>query len=135
MFHKNDLVQALEDTVSRLKKSETCYEWGHMGRCNVGHVLQSLLKIDDHEVVIRSRGAMKEWSKHVEDHQNGCENQLLTCLVEAGLDLERVVHLEGLSEPLVLKNLKGGHRHLTKNDRSDAIEYLSSLTSLLAIVA
>ena len=45
------LVDALHNTVARLRSEEVKYQWGHMGQCNAGHLVQSLTGMSDVEIV------------------------------------------------------------------------------------
>jgi hypothetical protein len=45
-----ELINALRETADRLEQGAH-YEWGHMGRCNCGHLVQTLTWMSDYEIV------------------------------------------------------------------------------------
>ena len=129
------LVDALHNTVARLRSEEVKYQWGHMGQCNAGHLVQSLTGMSDVEIVESVDNKLDEWTEHA---RNFCANSgsvvddLFYTLADYGLDYQAIIHLENLSDSDVLHNLQGGFRYLQKNDKNDVIAYMESMADLFA---
>ena len=45
------LVDALRSTSKRLERDDVEYQWGHMGQCNAGHLIQTLTGMSSFEIV------------------------------------------------------------------------------------
>lgn len=126
------LIDALRTTADRLA-SGAKYEWGHMGRCNCGHLVQTLTQKSDYEIVESIDFAMAEWSEHAQDY---CENtghkvdNLFLTLQQIGFGYLDVIHLENLSDQQVLRRL-GEHTYLRRNCREDAVRYMRTLAEML----
>jgi hypothetical protein len=130
---KKTLIKALKETVDRLKNGAK-YEWGHMGRCNAGHIVQTLTGMSDYDIVKSVNFEMDEWTEHAKgfcDKSNENVEDIFLNMKEVGLSYQDIIHLENLSDKVVLKNLKGGFRYLKKNNRDDLIDYISSLANTL----
>ena len=67
-----DLIQALQETADRLD-SGARYEWGHMGRCNCGHLVQTVTSLTDLEIVDRVSGQLDEWTEHARAYCPGVQ--------------------------------------------------------------
>ena len=57
------LVDALRATSERLEKEDTKYQWGHMGQCNAGHLIQTVTGMDSFEIVQSVDFQLDEWSQ------------------------------------------------------------------------
>jgi hypothetical protein len=127
-----ELITALCTTADRLEQGAR-YEWGHMGRCNCGHLVQTLTQMSDYEIVKSIDFALAEWSEHAQEYCAGTghkvDNLFLT-LHRVGFDYQDVIHLENLSDQRVLNRL-GTTRYLRRNCREDAVLYLRTLADLL----
>lgn len=127
------LIDALRVTADRLV-SGARYEWGHMGRCNCGHLVQTLTQKSDYEIVESIDFAMAEWSEHAQDY---CANtghkvdNLFLALQQMGFGYQDVIHLENLSDQRVLNRL-GEQTYLRRNCREDAVLYMRTLAEMLA---
>lgn len=127
------LVNVLRETASRLENGAD-YQWSHFGRCNCGHLVQTVTRLSPAEIHAASAPEMLEWSEIPEDYCAGTGLKLeyvLDRLRELGLDRADLKHLEDLSEPRVLAALPGGHRWLERNKREDAVAYLRALADVL----
>ena len=59
------LIGALRTTAERLANGAK-YEWGHMGRCNCGHLLQTITGLTDYEIVQSIDFQLDEWTEHAQ---------------------------------------------------------------------
>ncbi|MFC4872984.1 hypothetical protein [Negadavirga shengliensis] len=128
------LIKALKKTVLKLKNGAS-YQWGHMGACNCGNLAQEISQLskgDIHRYAMQGHG---DWSEQLRDYcpTSGYPMDLLISkLLETGLDIDDLKHLERLSDPCVLALLPLGKRGNVKyNDRSDVIAYLECWIDLL----
>lgn len=128
-----ELIQALHKTAQRLADGAK-YEWGHMGRCNCGHLVQTVTGMTDYEIVKSIDFQLDEWTEHAQDY---CENtghkveDLFTTLANVGFGRDDVIHLENLSDTRVLARLAHPHCYLRRNSVDDAMLYMRTLADLL----
>jgi hypothetical protein len=128
------LVAILRETADRLAEGAD-YRWSHFGRCNCGHLVQTVTRLSPAEIHAVSARELVEWSEIPEDYCVGTGLPLeyvLDRLRELGLDRGDLRHLEDLSDPEVLAALPGGHRWLARNERHDAVIYFCTLANVLA---
>ncbi|MBV72395.1 MAG: hypothetical protein CMH52_13810 [Myxococcales bacterium] len=128
------LIEILKDTAKRLKSGAT-YRWTHQGRCNCGHLAQTItgLSPDDiHQIALTGEG---EWRDHA---QTFCESSglavddLITQLLNAGLTIEDLGHLEWLSDPKVLRWVPTTQLPLDYKRRTDVVAYFETWAKVLA---
>lgn len=127
------LVHALRESAARIKDGAK-YEWGHVGRCNCGHLIQSVCGLNDHEIYSAFHGEVTEWSEHANEYCNVTGKPLelvLSNLEEIGFSRNDVLHLENLSDKKVLDSLPKYRRHLRKNDAADVALYMETMAELL----
>lgn len=127
------LVNVLLETADRLEGG-AAYQWAHFGRCNCGHLVQTVTRLSPAEIHAASAPEMLEWSEIPEDYCAGTGLKLeyvLDRLRELGLDRNDLKHLEDLSDPRVLAALPGGHRWLERNKREDTVAYFRALAGVL----
>jgi hypothetical protein len=127
------LVNILRETADRLAAGAD-YQWSHFGRCNCGHLVQTVTRLSPAEIHACSAPELLEWSEIPDDYCAGTGLRLeyvLDRLRELGLDRGDLRHLEDLSDPCVLAALPGGHRYLQRNRRDDAIAYFRALAQVL----
>jgi hypothetical protein len=128
------LVDALRKTSDRLENPEIDYQWGHMGHCNAGHLIQTLTGMSSFEIVESIDFELDEWSEHAIDYcsKTGCKvDDIFITIERYGVTHNDIVKLEYLSDRRVLENLEGGFRYLQRNERNDVIEYMRSYADLL----
>ena len=128
-----ELIDALRTTAQRLSDGAH-YEWGHMGRCNCGHLLQTITKMTAHEIVQAADYHLDEWTEHAKDYCEGTGyalDTLFLTLQEMGFDYQDVIHLENLSDHRVLQQLGQEPRYLRRNCVSDVTLYMHTLADLL----
>ena len=131
---KRFLIDALRQTSNRLLDDQVEYQWGHMGQCNAGHLIQTLTGLSSFEIVESIDFQLDEWSEHAIDYcsNTGCKvDDIFLTIEKHGLTHEDIVKLENLSDGKVLNNLDGGFRHLERNNRNDVIDYMNSFADLL----
>jgi len=127
------LIDALKKTANKLKAGAP-YQWGHMGSCNCGSLAQEIAHIsksDIHEYAMRSAGSWEEQSFAYCPTSGYPMDLLITTMLQAGLELEDLKHLEKLSDLAILKRLPQGKRYLKHNVRDDVVVYLKTWARML----
>lgn len=127
------LIDALRQTADRLDQGAR-YEWGHMGRCNCGHLVQTVTNLSDHEIVKSIDFELDEWTEHAKDYCAGTGHKvddLFATLRNVGFTHQDVIHLENLSDRRVLARLGDGRRHLHRNSVPDVTLYMRTMADLL----
>jgi hypothetical protein len=129
-----DLIKAFQRTIQNLK-SGAHYEWGNMGACNCGHLAQEITKLtraEIHQFAMQKHG---DWNDQIVEY---CPNSgypmdlIISTLLDAGLTLDELAHLEKLSLPQVLNRIPLDQRHhLNKNKREDVILYFETWLEIL----
>lgn len=131
---KPELIQALRNTARKLAKSQH-YQWGHMGSCNCGHLVQeitNLSKAEIHAYAMRTRGG--DWSEQALDFcptSGFLMDQVISYMLDAGMDVVDFKHLERLSDKEVLNRLPQEDRYLKHNVREDVVKYMNTWADLL----
>ncbi len=128
-----ELVKALRNTAGLLNKSNN-YQWGHMGSCNCGHLAQEITKLNKSEIHSRAMQKYGDWNDQLNDYcptSGLLMDHLITELLNAGLDLDDLKHLEKLSDTQVLRSLKEDSRYLQHNKKDDVVKYLEAWADLL----
>ncbi len=119
-----ELIDALRRTVDRLS-NDASYAWGHMGRCNCGHLAQSITGLtgaEIHDSAMEREGDWEEQANRYCPTSGLLIDTVLAAMFDLGLSRDDVRHLERLSDPRVLRRI--GVTHLRFNDRGDALRYL-----------
>ena len=130
------LIDALRATSDRLENEDVQYQWGHMGQCNAGHLIQTITGMSSFEIVESVDFQLDEWSEHAVDYCSCTGNKvddIFLAIEKQGLTHTDIVKLENLSDRKVLENLNGGFRYLQRNRREDVIEYMRSFANILEI--
>ena len=128
-----ELVSAIRRAAKAIQQGPH-YQWGHMGSCNCGHLAQEITKLTKAEI---HEYAMRKYGDWTEQSMDYCINSgqpldlVISQMLEAGLEIEDLAHLEKLSDPLVLKKLTSGNRHLRHNVRNDVVLYMQTWANLL----
>jgi hypothetical protein len=129
-----ELIQALRKTAQKIADSNH-YQWGHMGSCNCGHLVQEVTRLtraEIHEYAMRTRGG--DWSEQALDYcptSGYLMDQVISIMLDAGLEVEDFRHLERLSDRAVLRRLPESERFLQHNQREDVAKYLRTWADLL----
>ena len=128
------LINALRETADRLTTGVK-YEWGHMGRCNCGHLVQTITKMTDLEIVKSVDHELNEWTEHAREYCDTTQSKaqiLFDQLREIGFDYEDVIKLEYLSDKKVLNRLGSeGPLYLSNNNVEDVILYMETMAEIL----
>lgn len=131
---KPELIEALRNTARKLSKSQQ-YQWGHMGSCNCGHLVQEITKLSKAEIhayAMRTRGG--DWSEQALDFcptSGFLMDQVISYMLDAGMDIVDFKHLERLSDKEVLSRLPQEERYLRHNVREDVVKYMNTWADLL----
>ncbi|WKN45099.1 hypothetical protein [Tunicatimonas pelagia] len=131
---KPTLIAAIRSTAKKLARSPQ-YQWGHMGSCNCGHLVQEVTQLsraDIHEYAMRTRGG--DWSEQALDFcptSGYLMDQVISIMLDAGMELADFKHLEQLSDKQVLARLPETSRHLRHNYREDVVIYMNAWADLL----
>jgi hypothetical protein len=126
------LIEALKDAAKQLGEGAN-YEWGHMARCNCGHLIQSLTGLDEFSVSKAVDHTLDEWTEHAKTYcpdSGRTVDEVFELLEKVGFCRQDVIHLENLSDPRVLKHI-GNNVHLRRNKRDDLMRYLLALAEVL----
>ena len=128
-----DLIAALRATAHRLE-SGARYRWTHMGRCNCGHLAQTLTRLAPEEIHRLALERAGDWGEQAREYcpTSGYPmDHVLAVMLDAGLTRNDVWHLERLSDPEVLRRLPRGERCLDQRHRDDVVRYLRAWSDLL----
>lgn len=131
--HNKPIVDLLRKTAERLDGGAR-YEWGHMGRCNCGHLVQTITDLTDRQIAESVNHQLDEWSEHAKDYcaQTGSlVDDLFTALAEVGFSHEDVIALEYLSDKRVLSQLGPQGRQLRRNYAPDVSLYMRTLADVI----
>lgn len=123
----------LRETADRLESGDA-YQWSHFGRCNCGHLVQTVTRLSPAEIHAVCSPELLEWSEIPDDYCAGTGLKLefvLDRLRELGLAREDFRQVEDLSDSRVLHALPGGHRWLQRNRREDVVSYFRTWALLL----
>lgn len=128
------LAEALLTTADRLAGGAR-YEWGHVGRCNCGHLVQTLTERNDAEIFRLFGQELTEWTEHARGSCSATNQdieEMFATLQAFGLGRREVQHLEYLDDPQVLARLPQAERHeLRRNRREDVVTYLRAFADLV----
>lgn len=129
-----ELIYALRNAAQKLQDSQN-YQWGHMGSCNCGYLVQEVTKLskaDIHEYAMRTRGG--DWSEQALDFcptSGYLMDQVISYMLDAGMDIADFKHLERLSDKEVLQKLPLEERYLRHNYKKDVVKYMNAWAELL----
>ena len=128
-----ELIQAIHKTIDRLQHGAD-YQWTHMGRCNCGQLAQSITHLSQaelHRLALQKEG---DWGQKSIDYcaDSGFPiDQVISLMLDIGLNTDDLYSLERLSSPRILKRLPRGQRYLRHNSKDDLILYLKAWVELL----
>lgn len=122
-----ELILGIRKTVKKLKNGAP-YQWGHMGACNCGNLAQELTNLNKGEIHAYAMQRHGDWNEQLIDYcpTSGYPMDLMVGkMLETGLTLDDLMHLEKLSDPEILCLIPAEKRqHISKNNKSDVIQYL-----------
>lgn len=122
------LVQAIRAAAKKIKQGSD-YEWGHMGKCNCGHLAQQLTKLSKAEIHNYAMLKSGDWSEQVLDYcptSGLLMDQLISTMLDAGLDRTDLMELEKLSSLSVLQNIPKERGYLNFNVKEDVTLYMET---------
>ncbi|MBL6449480.1 hypothetical protein JMN32_24420 [Fulvivirga sp. 29W222] len=127
------LIEALRQTSKNLEKSQQ-YQWGHMGSCNCGRLAQEITQLSKSEIHSRAMNKHGDWNEQLNDYcptSGLLMDDLITQMLNFGLDTDDLKHLEKLSDIKILKRLPLHNRHLKHNRKQDVIIYIDEWADML----
>ncbi|RZS97685.1 hypothetical protein [Cecembia calidifontis] len=129
-----ELIAAFRKTIIKLKNNAP-YQWGHMGACNCGNLAQEITQLSKAEIHQYAMEKHGDWNDQLVDYcpTSGYPMDLMISkMLDAGLTLDELKHLERLSDPKILAHIPVEKRlHLKKNNKEDVILYLETWTLIL----
>jgi hypothetical protein len=130
------LIEKLREAAANIESGKD-YNWGHIGKCNCGHLVQTLTEFTAKDIASIARANyVDEWTEFANDYCpiNGVPIDKLTdILLSIGFELKDVHQLEYLSNPDVLKAIPGSPRKLEKGKPRDAALYMRTWAGLLEL--
>lgn len=129
-----ELITAIRKTIHKLKKGSP-YQWGHMGACNCGNLAQELIHISKAEIHRYAMEKSGDWNDQLMDYclDSGYPMDLMIRkMIEKGVKVSELMHLEKLSDPNILRNIPLPKRNnLEKNNLNDVILYFEAWLEIL----
>jgi|OM-RGC.v1.022341623 hypothetical protein len=128
-----ELIDALHETIARVADGAN-YQWGNMGACNCGHLVQSLTKLDRATIHAAALQRAGDWGQQAVDYCSTSGyplDHIISTVLDAGMTLADIEHLERLNGPEVLQRLPRERRWLKRNSREDLLLYLQTWVALL----
>ena len=128
------LIASIEKTVAKLSNG-AAYQWGHMGACNCGNLAQELTRFSKAEIHQYAMQRHGDWNEQLTDYcpTSGYPmDMMISKMLEHGLTLDDLAHLERLSDPMILSQIPKERRdQMNKNNREDVILYMETWANLL----
>jgi len=127
-----EIINALRKTADQLEKGSN-FEWGHMGRCNCGHLAQTITHFTQDEIhrfAMQKRG---DWSDQLIDYcpTSGYPMDLIIQkMMKFGFTKDDLTNLEWLSDIKIVDRI-GYPRSLERNNKNDAIQYMNTWANML----
>lgn len=128
-----ELINALRRTAQNLINGAP-YQWGHMGGCNCGNLAQELTKLNKDQIHQYAMQRHGDWNEQAEDYCSTSQmpiDLLINEMLNSGLQLEDLKHLERLDDRRVLGGFPLEKRYLKHNARVDVIAYMTAWAELL----
>ena len=125
------LIYTIRKTARKLATNAP-YQWGHMGSCNCGHLAQQITQVskaDIHQFAMDGEGSWADQSRAYCPTSGFPMDLLISAMLDYGLEIQDLEHLEKLSDPTVLKSI--GSRLLRFNQRKDVILYMEAWANIL----
>lgn len=128
------LIEAFRKTIYKLKHNAP-YQWGHMGACNCGNLAQELTKLSKGEIHSFAMQKSGDWNDQLVDHcpTSGYPMDLMISrMIEAGLTIDELKHLETLSDQRILEKIPFERRmKMKKNSKEDVILYMETWLGII----
>lgn len=127
------VITALRNTADRIQKS-TLYQWGHMGLCNCGFLVQEISQLNKDQIHARAMEKCGDWNEQLNDYcptSGLLMDNLISSMLAFGFDSDDLKHLEKLDDPAILHALPHDERNLKHNVKSDVVKYLKTWASMI----
>lgn len=128
-----ELIDALKKAAKNIAEDKESYNWKAIGACNCGSLVQVVTNYSAKEISnfgIKKHGDWQSISL-LYDKESGFEiDNIISRLLEMGLDIQDFTYLENLSCPYVLAYM-GENVVLKRDDADDAVLYLNSWAAML----
>ena len=128
-----ELIAALRRTARNVAEGAP-YQWGHMGSCNCGNLAQELTRMSKDQIHQYAMQRYGDWNEQVADYCDTSQlpfDIIINQMLQAGLALEDLRHLEKLDDREVLRRFPLEARFLKHNRRDDVVAYLNQWAGLL----
>ena len=128
-----EIITNIRNTAKKLENGAT-YMWGHMGVCNCGNLIQEITKLSKKEIHERAMKRKGDWNDQCDAFcptSGMAMDELISTLLEAGLDIIDLKNLEKLSDTEVLRSLPTKYRYLNNNNREHVVMYLYAWADLM----
>ncbi len=105
-----------------------------MGGCNCGNLAQELTKLNKDQIHRYAMQRYGDWNEQVDDFCPTSQlplDVIISEMLNAGLMLEDLKHLEKLDDREVLSRLPIEKRFLKHNVRDDVVTYMNAWADLL----
>jgi len=130
------LIEKLRETASKLE-SGADYSWGHVARCNCGHLAQSIAPLSSADIYQAARqNGIDEWTEFANEYcpASGAPiDCIIDAMIDIGFERKDIHQLEYLSNREILNALPGGFRYLEKGNRQHAALYMRTWASLMEL--
>ncbi|MCH8556481.1 MAG: hypothetical protein LAT84_01605 [Balneolia bacterium] len=128
------LINALRETARRLNNGAD-YNWCHMGRCNCGHLAQTITRMSPAEIHERALMKAGDWTNQTLEYCTATGytiDHIIETMIEMGLTKDDIVHIERLSDQRVLQRIELDRRiGMDHKKREDVVLYMNTFASLL----
>jgi hypothetical protein len=128
---KDKLVSAIRRAADNISAGDG-YEWGHMGRCNCGHLARELTSLSAADIQRYAMEKSGDWADQVLDFcptSGMTMDWLISELSSYGLSHRDLIDLERLSNAEVLES--AGSIELSKNNAADVAHYMNTWAGIL----
>lgn len=125
---KPELIEALRLTAKKIATSKE-YQWGHMGACNCGFLVQEITHLQKAEIHTCAMQRFGDWNEQLNDYcptSGLLIDNLISNMLEFGFDVDDLKHLEKLSDSTVLSKLPVDKRYPKHNSKDDVVLYLQT---------
>lgn len=129
-----EFATVLRKTAKRLEDGAD-YNWCHMGRCNCGHIAQTVTSLSPakiHEMALLKAGDWRDQSIEHCTTTGYTIDHIIDTILAFGLTRQDLAHIERLSDNRVLNKMEVNRRiHLDYRKREDVIHYMRTWANLI----
>jgi hypothetical protein len=128
-----EIVFLLRKTAEKLEASDR-YQWGHMGSCNCGFLVQEVTRVDRNRIHSYAMEGSGDWSEQLVDYCPASGRRLddlIEIMLSVGFTTDDLINLERLSDPHVLMFRQQTKRVLSHNLKRDVVIYLRTWAAML----